>query len=105
MKDKHRGSHAEIKACAWLLEQGYDVFWNVSQHGDADIVAIKGDEIRLFDVKASYRGGCGKPGIEHMFPQDDGSFRIMGDRKHRELPTRELTPREKVLKRMSAVDP
>ena len=28
---KHKGAHAELVATAWLLEQGYEVFRNVSQ--------------------------------------------------------------------------
>lgn len=48
---KHRGSWAEIIASAWLLENDYEVFKNVSSHGPIDIVAIKGREISLIDVK------------------------------------------------------
>lgn len=101
MKDKHRGAHAEIMAVAWLLEQGYDVFRNVSQHGEVDLIATRGDEIRLFDVKRSYRGGCGKPGIEYMSMQQDGSFRIMPARQPRKPVMRGLTPREEVLRKLS----
>lgn len=39
MNAKHKGSLAELLACAWLLKQGYEVFRNVSQHGVADIIA------------------------------------------------------------------
>ena len=39
MHDKHKGSLAELQACAWLLKQGYEVFRNVSQCGVADLVA------------------------------------------------------------------
>lgn len=68
---KHRGSANEMRACLWLLDQGYEVFRNVSQHGDVDIVALKGVETLRIDVKAAnfkvladksikvYR--CGKP--------------------------------------------
>lgn len=52
MNKKHLGAFAEIKATAWLLEQGYEVFANVSQHGDVDLIALNPDtlEVELFDV-------------------------------------------------------
>lgn len=40
MQQKHRGSHSELLAAAWLLSWGYDVFRNVSMHGEADLVAF-----------------------------------------------------------------
>jgi hypothetical protein len=36
---KHRGSRAELLASAWLLGQGFEVFWGISQHGLADLIA------------------------------------------------------------------
>ncbi len=49
---KHRGAWAETVACAWLLQQGYEVFRNISPSGAIDLVAIKGGEVLKFDVKA-----------------------------------------------------
>jgi hypothetical protein len=51
MHSKHRGAHSELTACLWLLEQGYEVFRNISQHGIVDVVAFRGDEILKIDVK------------------------------------------------------
>jgi len=50
---KHRGALAEIKAVAFLLERGYEVFRNVSAHGPADLVAYDpvDGRILLIDVK------------------------------------------------------
>lgn len=48
---KHRGSWSEIVASAWLLEQGYEVFKNVSSHGPIDLVAIRGVQTVYIDVK------------------------------------------------------
>lgn len=48
---KHRGSWAEMIACAWLLQQGYEVFRNVSQHGACDMIALKDGAFTKFDVK------------------------------------------------------
>lgn len=41
--DKHRGAKSELAAALWLMEQGFEVFRNVSPHGAADIVAIARD--------------------------------------------------------------
>lgn len=99
MKDKHKGAHAELRACAWLLEQGYEVFRNVSSHGKIDLVAIKDGEVRFFDVKFCYRGGSTSEGIEFLTPMADGSFQARGPARKRTV-MRELTPREKVIQRM-----
>jgi hypothetical protein len=48
---KHAGAFGELKACAWLLKQGYDVYRNVSPFGLADIIAVRGQERMLLDVK------------------------------------------------------
>jgi|SRR5674476_703937 len=48
---KHRGAHSEMLACAWLIEQGYEVFRNVSPFGDIDIVGWKDGVFEGFDVK------------------------------------------------------
>lgn len=39
MHPKHKGALNELKAHAWLLEQGFEVFANVSPHGDTDLIA------------------------------------------------------------------
>lgn len=56
LQRKHRGAHSELVACAWLLNQGYEVFRNVSPHGIADIIAFRGGEMRRIDVKSVYVG-------------------------------------------------
>jgi hypothetical protein len=52
---KHRGAHSEHRAIIWLLEQGPEVFKNVSQHGPADIITWNPDsgEIMFVDVKTA----------------------------------------------------
>jgi len=44
---------SELKAVIWLLEQGYDVFRNVSPCGHADLIAVNHEtkEIIMVDVK------------------------------------------------------
>src|SRR5262245_4735089 len=51
--DRHLGARSELIACEWLLSQGYEVFRNVSATGPIDVVAIKGSEVLLLDVKSS----------------------------------------------------
>ena len=55
--EKHKGALSELRACAWLLDQGYEVFRNVSDHGLVDIVALKNGKTFYFDVKGSPNGG------------------------------------------------
>ena len=52
MEGNRKGDHAELKAVAWLWEQGYEVFRNCGCTGPVDLVAItpEGDTI-LIDVK------------------------------------------------------
>lgn len=52
MENNRKGDHAELKAVAWLWEQGYEVFKNSGCTGPIDLVAItpEGDTI-LIDVK------------------------------------------------------
>ena len=52
MHTKHKGSHSELLACAWLLNCGYEVFRNVSSHGLTDVVAMKDGKFFTFDVKS-----------------------------------------------------
>jgi Holliday junction resolvase-like predicted endonuclease len=51
---KHKGCFNELKAVTWLLEAGYEVCRNLSQHGPVDLVAIRDQEVILIDVKQGY---------------------------------------------------
>jgi hypothetical protein len=58
MIDAHiLGAASELKAQAWLLEQGYSVFRNVAQWGTADLVAEKGGTFCKIDVKTLQDNG------------------------------------------------
>lgn len=81
---KHRGAWAEMVACVWLLQQGYEVFRNVSPHGGTDIVAIRGAEVLRFDVK-SYTDGKALAsrtaeqialGVRFLVIRDDGTVSV-----------------------------
>lgn len=52
MDTKHKGSQSELIAAAWLLARGYEVFRNVSDHGEIDIVGVKDGSVFYFDVKS-----------------------------------------------------
>lgn len=53
---KHRGAVSELKASAWLLEKGYEVFRNVSPFGPVDIIAMDPNtqDIIFVDVKTKH---------------------------------------------------
>lgn len=53
---KHVGARNEMVAVAWLLDKGYEVFRNVSQCGEIDIIATKSGELLRLDVKAAPAG-------------------------------------------------
>jgi hypothetical protein len=53
MHPKHKGARSELAACIWLLDQGYEVFRNVSAHGLVDIVIMKDWKTTLIDVRSA----------------------------------------------------
>lgn len=56
MNLKHRGALSELQATAWLIEMGYEVFRNVSQHGIVDLVALDPEtkETTFIDVTTGH---------------------------------------------------
>jgi Holliday junction resolvase-like predicted endonuclease len=56
---KHKGCVNELGAVVWLMAGGYEVCRNLSQHGPVDLVAIKGAEVILIDVKQGYKTADG----------------------------------------------
>lgn len=51
-----KGAKYELLACAWLLDQGYEVFRNVSPVGKGDLVIWKkGENPTIVDVKTGGR--------------------------------------------------
>jgi hypothetical protein len=65
MDKGRKGAHSELIACAWLLDQGYDVYRNVSPVGMVDIIAIKGDEHLKIDVKTAVLRA---PAVHRSYP-------------------------------------
>ena len=63
INNKHKGALAELRATTWLLERGYEVFRNVSQHGPIDIVAIREGETLLLDVKTASERAVSHPSM------------------------------------------
>jgi Holliday junction resolvase-like predicted endonuclease len=56
-QSKHQGAQAELVACNYFLEQGFEVFRNVSQHGPADLAIWdpKTEETVFVDVKNGFK--------------------------------------------------
>lgn len=49
-----KGAKHELLACAWFLEQGYEVFRNVAPVGKGDIIIWKkGEDPIVVDIKVS----------------------------------------------------
>lgn len=61
MKTKHKGAWSELRATSYLLENGYEVFRNVSYYGPVDIVAYdtKRKDMLLIDVKSAIKSKHG----------------------------------------------
>ena len=92
MHKKHIGASSQLRAELWLLEQGYEVFRNVSAHGPIDIIAIKGNQILKLDVKTARSVGENPSfswsdahlltpeqetlGVRALLVRGDGSFEI-----------------------------
>jgi Holliday junction resolvase-like predicted endonuclease len=53
IEKKHKGGRNELIACAWLLNQGYEVFRNVCDCGEIDVIGLKDGKITFFDVKSA----------------------------------------------------
>ena len=76
MDVKHKGSWAETLAKAYLLQQGFEVFENVSDHGPIDFIAMDPSNggMALYDVKLGtvvkwqVKGGIERSNVYH-FPQ------------------------------------
>ena len=47
-----QGDMAEFYAVTFLWDEGYEVFLNAGCTGPVDLIALKGDEVRLIDVKS-----------------------------------------------------
>jgi hypothetical protein len=90
---KHRGAHNELLACAFLLNEGYEVFRNVSPCGWADLIAYKEGKFLRIDVKGA-RNIKGlelrqkRDGVTGLVVKDDGTCEFHFYRPHRgELPS------------------
>lgn len=85
VQPKHVGSYGELKATLWLMDQGYDVFRNVSSMGLIDLVAIKDDEVLKIDVKYSRTGnklGASSKGSNATIQREKGIkwLYVLGDK-------------------------
>lgn len=76
------GARSELIACAWLIENGYAVFRNVSNFGPVDIIALRGQTLLRLDIKTAnkhepkLREWQVKEGIIALYVYPDGTCRI-----------------------------
>lgn len=91
------GDISELKACVWLLEQGYEVYRNVSCVGPADLTVLKDGELWLVDVKTcNYNTKTGKYSFQK--PKVEGVKLLHCLREHHEFLWDEEIPSEGVYK-------
>lgn len=71
MKQKHRGTNSELRACLWLQENGYEVFKNISPHGEVDIIIWDPDkkETHLIDVTTAHYHTCVTGNKTRQYPK------------------------------------
>lgn len=69
------GAIAELMACVDLMKNGYDVFRAMSPASNCDILAMKGDEIRFYEIRT-------------------GHYYISGDKKKLNWPNRNTNGKE-----------
>ena len=67
MNASRKGDFAEYYAVTWLWDNGYEVFQNSGCSGPIDMIALKGDEVTLIDVKTFRK-------ISKRSGRRDGSF-------------------------------
>jgi hypothetical protein len=90
MHRKHKGSVGELTACIWLLKAGYEVFRNVSQHGEIDLVAIRDGVIYLLDASSepnrSLSETQAKMNVKRISALPDGTCQIETNTRVRSVP-------------------
>jgi Holliday junction resolvase len=80
LKAKHKGCHSELTGAAWLLENGYDVFRNVSSHGVIDLIGIRHGVVEFFDCKSVGNSGglsieAKDLGVKRLIVNGDGKIK------------------------------
>jgi hypothetical protein len=79
---KHKGARNELGAICWLLDQGYEVFRNVSSHGAIDLVAVRDNETIFIDVKSLATVAASEEqialNVKLLRPSHDGGF-VLGE--------------------------
>ncbi len=76
---KHRGACSELIACTWLLQQGYEVFRNVSPYGAIDIIACDPMSHHLvkIDVKTCTPAGKSREALADSYAKKDARVRLL----------------------------
>jgi hypothetical protein len=118
LKPQHKGARGEFAAVIWLLDQGYDVFRNVCPNGPIDLVAIKGPERLLIDVKSNYGAAFNVPfltteqaalGVQFIVPDRINGYQLMEGRvlpgpQSRNTATKDARIARKVREERQAID-
>jgi Holliday junction resolvase-like predicted endonuclease len=81
VEPRHKGAQSELIGAAYLLDQGYAVFRNVSAHGIIDLVGVKNGIAEFFDVKSDGNSGglnsnARAMGVKRLVCKNDGTVKI-----------------------------
>jgi hypothetical protein len=87
-KKSINGAASELKAAAWLMEQGYEVYRNVSQHGQNDLVVYDKEtgEFKGYDVKTA-----------NFYIREDGSVAIHHAKNKTNTPYILVLPNDEIM--------
>ncbi len=79
LERKHRGACSEMLATAWLLQQGYEVFRNVSPFGAIDLIACDpvSHEMVKVDVKTCTPSGEARQSLTYLFGKKDKRVKLL----------------------------
>ncbi len=81
MSTRRKGDYCELLASAWLLDQGYEVFKNVSAVGPIDMVAVdlKNGDYTQIDVTQMTKNTTksGKVSVSYDYSKDKQGIRVL----------------------------
>ena len=79
------GDIAELYAITWLWDEGFEVFYNAGSTGAVDMVAIKDNEVYLFDVKSNSSDAATNASGRTKLQKEMGVQYIVFDAKTRKM--------------------
>jgi hypothetical protein len=75
MDRKHKDARNELFVCQRLLENGYEVFRNISQHGPADLIAWNPDTSESLKIDVKTFNQPVLKGIEYLYARNSARLK------------------------------